>query len=158
MSKIATRCFALRRKRAACATTDDIPKALVPVNGQPIIDYIVKFSLCRADWYICLITVENSSVPPTPSETRQRALFGQRRGGDPQRIHTLRAELPTGCRCQRHFHRYRPRSAERLSHGTTRWCDTGDSTDPCSAWLTATKSVWRLRSSSSFGTISSVIS
>ena len=23
--------------------TDDTPKALVPVNGQPIIDYIVKF-------------------------------------------------------------------------------------------------------------------
>ena len=36
--------------------TDDIPKALVPVNGQPIIDYIVKFFALRGvrDWYICL--------------------------------------------------------------------------------------------------------
>ena len=79
--------------------TDDIPKALVPVNGQPIIDYIVKFFAHRGvrDWYICLgyrgdqvrshLDAQRDAINAHFSDSGEEA-------GILQRIHTLRAELP----------------------------------------------------------------
>ena len=104
--------------------TDDIPKALVPVNGQPIIDYIVKFFAHSAGLvYLPWLPWRSGSVPPRrPAGRDQRALADSGEEAGILKIHTLRApSYPTGSSLclLRHFHRYRPRSAKRLSHGTT---------------------------------------
>ena len=79
--------------------TDDIPKALVPVNGQPIIDYIVKFFALRGvrDWYICLgyrgeqvrahLDSQRDAINAHYSDSGEEA-------GILERIHALRTELP----------------------------------------------------------------
>ena len=78
--------------------TDDIPKALVPVNGQPIIDYIVKFLPSGGAGLVYLSWLPGRAgpgPPRLPARRDQRALFGQRRrGGDPREDSALRAELP----------------------------------------------------------------
>ena len=79
--------------------TDDIPKALVPVNGQPIIDYIVNFFARKGvrDWYFCLgyrgeqvrshLETQRFAINAHYSDSGEEA-------GILERIHALRAELP----------------------------------------------------------------